>query len=145
VTYQLCTSRDFERQRRLTHIFLYVEQWQLRVLPKGECQIIVSTCILSLPKHLLEIAHEIACQHKCAGKAIFDGVELNVVLAIEVLDFRQAALSGFGDIDEGGEDEVRLWKELGSDIDDVAALGDFSGGRTRLPEVGDKEDRVAPL
>lgn len=93
---------------------------------------------------MFQITHIVPRHVKCSGNAAVSDVLLGVGLAIEVRHILQESVTGFGNVQEGGEDEMLNSNLLGY-VGDVLALVEVGGAVRMLPEVGDQEDCMRAL
>lgn len=122
-----------------TCILCDIEEREFRILADGEGEIV--NAIFASVEHLAEIGHEVAWKDESARDTCATDVLFNIGFGVEVRDVGEFSIGCFGDVDEGGEDEVGDLFVFGGrgDVDALGAFGVWVGG---FPVVCHEEDCV---
>ena len=122
-----------------TRIFREFEEREFRILADRKAEIV--NAIFAFAEHLAEIGHEVTWEDERARNTCATDVLFNIGFGVEVRDVGEFSIGCFGDVDQGGEDEVGDLFVFGGrgDVDALGAFGVWVGG---FPVVCYEEDCV---
>ena len=122
-----------------TRIFRDIEEREFRILADRKGEIV--NAIFAFVEHLAEIGHEVTWEDERARNTCATDVLFNIGFGVEVRDVGEFSIGCFGDVDQGGEDEVGDLFVFGGrgDVDALGAFGVWVGG---FPVVCYEEDCV---